>query len=56
MDPQLVGIDAVVFLAGAQYREFLEPALHERGISLSVPMSGLSQGWQLAWLNACLHG
>ena len=56
MDPCLVGVDTVVFLAGARYREFLEPALRERGVAVSVPMSGLSQGRQLAWLNACLHG
>ena len=44
------------FLRGQRYRQFLEPQLHERGLAVRVPMSGLRQGQQLAWLNACLHG
>ena len=56
MDPFLVGIDTVVFFAGERYREFLEPGLREWGVAVSVPMLGLSQGRQLAWLNDCLHG
>ena len=52
----LVGVDTVVFLAGKQYREFLELALCNRGLAVSVPMIGLSQGRQMQWLNACLHG
>lgn len=56
MDPFLAGIDTVVFFAGARYREFLEPGLREWGLAVSVPMLGLSQGRQLAWLNDCLHG
>ena len=54
--PFLDGVDTVVFLAGQWYREFLEPELRERGLAVSVPMRGLSQGKQLAWLNTCLHG
>ena len=54
--PCLDGVDTVVFLAGQRYRQFLEPELHERGLAVRVPMSGLRQGQQLAWLNACLHG
>ena len=42
--------DSVVFFAGERYREFLEPWLRSRGIGLDVPMRGLSQGRQLAWL------
>lgn len=56
MDPFLVGIDTVVFFAGERYRKFLEPGVRERGVAVSAPMLGLSQGQQLAWLNGCLHG
>ena len=56
MDPFLVGIDTVVFFAGQRYREFLEPGLRDRGVAVSVPMLGLSQGRQLAWLDDCLDG
>ena len=56
LGPCLDGVDTVVFLAGQRYREFLEPALGERGLAVRVPMSGLRQGQQLAWLDACLHG
>ena len=56
MDPFLVGIDTVVFFAGERYREFLEPGLREWGVAVSVPMLGLSQGRQLAWLDDCLRG
>ena len=56
LGPYLDGVDTVVFLAGQRYREFLEPALRERGLAVCVPMSGLRQGQQLAWLDACLHG
>ena len=52
----LDGVDTVVFLAGQRYREFLEPALRDRGLAVSVPMIGLSQGRQMQWLNARLHG
>ena len=40
----------VVMFAGQRYREFLEPRLAERGISVQVPMRHLRQGEQLAWL------
>ena len=52
----LDGVDTVVFLAGQRYREFLEPALRTRGLAVSVPMIGLSQGRQMQWLDARLHG
>ena len=52
----LDGVDTVVFLAGQRYREFLEPALRDKGLAVSVPMIGLSQGRQMQWLNARLHG
>ncbi len=56
LGPCLDGVDTVVFFAGQRYREFLEPELRERGLAVQVPMRGLGQGQQLAWLGACLHG
>ena len=56
LGPCLEGVDTVVFFAGQRYREFLEPELRERGLAVCVPMRGLRQGQQLAWLDACLHG
>ena len=55
IDSSLLDIDTVVFLAGKRYREFLEPALHKRGVDVDVPMRDLSQGRQLAWLGACIE-
>ena len=56
MDPFLSDIDTVVFFAGERYRELLEPRLRAWGVQVVVPMQGLRQGQQLAWLNDCLHG
>ncbi len=56
IEPCVEGVDTVVFFAGKRYREFLEPALRGRGLAVRVPMRGLRQGQQLAWLDACLRG
>ena len=48
--PRLAGVNSVVFLAGKAYREFLEPSLRERGITVYVPMEGMGIGRQLSWL------
>ena len=56
MDPFLRDIDTVVFFAGERYRELLDPGLRGWGVDVVVPMLGLRQGQQLAWLNDCLHG
>ena len=40
----------VVFLAGARYREFLIQPLKQAGLEVEIPMEGLRQGEQLAWL------
>lgn len=40
----------VILLAGARYREHIEPFLVERGLKVSVPLRGLGIGRQLAWL------
>ena len=50
LEPHLEGIEAVIFLAGHRYREFLEPSLQGRGLAVSVPMEGLKIGEQLSWL------
>ena len=56
MDPYLRDIDTVVFFAGERYRELLQPGLRAWGVDVVVPMLGLRQGQQLAWLNDHLHG
>ena len=56
LEPHLNGIGTVVFLAGQRYREFLEPSLRSRGLSVSIPMGGLRIGEQLKWLTKELHG
>ena len=56
LEPCLADADTVVFFAGERYREFLEPCLSRAGVGLDVPMRGLSQGRQLAWLGARLRG
>ena len=52
LDPRLADVGSVVVFAGGKYRELLAPALHERGITVHVPMEGLRSGEQLAQLNA----
>jgi hypothetical protein len=42
----------VVFFAGERYREFLTEPIERRGVSVEVPMEGLRQGEQLAWLSS----
>jgi cytoplasmic iron level regulating protein YaaA (DUF328/UPF0246 family) len=53
--PRLTGITSVVFLAGQKYREFLEPQFTQLGITVQVPMKGLSIGRQLSWLDRQIH-
>ena len=48
--PRLAGVNSVAFLAGTAYREFLEPELRRRGLTIYVPMEGLGIGRQLSWL------
>jgi hypothetical protein len=40
----------VVLLAGARYREEIEPFLREHGHAVEIPLLGLPMGRQLAWL------
>lgn len=51
LEPALADVDTVVFLAGARYREHLEPSLRQRSLRIIVPMQGLTQGRQLSWLD-----
>lgn len=48
--PQLRGRARVVFLAGEVYRALLVKPLQEAGWRVEMPMEGLAQGEQLAWL------
>ncbi len=56
LEPYLDGVKCVVFFAGQRYREFLEPPLRSRGLTVSVPMAGLRVGEQLSWLNKTRSG
>lgn len=42
----------VIILAGVKYREFIVGPLLAAGITVEMPMEGLKQGEQLAWLSA----
>jgi hypothetical protein len=48
---QVVDEQHVVIFAGRLYREFLEEPLRHGGMTVTVPMEGLRQGEQLAWLS-----
>ena len=55
LEPHLAGVQSVVFLAGAKYREVLVPVLLDRGIEVRVPMARLPIGKQLAWLDRAIR-
>jgi hypothetical protein len=42
----------VILLAGARYRENIEPFLRSNGYEVSVPLEGLALGKQLQYLKA----
>ena len=50
MDEQLPDADEIIVLAGARYREHLEPYLRRRFPAVGIPMEGLRIGEQLSWL------
>ena len=56
LEPELAGLDAVVFLAGKRYRKYLEGPLRSRGLAVYVPMEGRVWGLQLSWLKEQLGG
>lgn len=54
LNPRLASVGSIVIFAGVKYREFLVPALRERGIKVCVPMKGLRNGEQLRQLSKWL--
>ena len=52
LQPHLHEVSEVVFLAGRNYCQYLEPQLVQRGIAVQDPMRGLQIGRRLSWLNA----
>ena len=44
-------IESVYIHAGIDYREYLIPLLERKGVSVYVPLEGLSYGPQLQWYN-----
>ena len=56
IQPHLNDVRSVVFLAGQKYRKFLEPEVASLGVTVQVPMKGLSIGRQLNWLDRHAHG
>ena len=53
--PRLAGVNSVAILAGSAYREFVEPELRGRGLTVYVPMEGMGIGRQLSWLTDQVH-
>ena len=51
LDAQLGEGDTLVILAGQLYREFIEPDLRGRKVSVEVPLAGMRIGEQLAWFD-----
>ncbi|MCY3597131.1 MAG: hypothetical protein OXG71_06790, partial [Rhodospirillales bacterium] len=49
--PHMADVNSITFFAGMAYREFLEPQLCRRGLTVYVPMKGLGIGRQLQWLS-----
>lgn len=47
---KLQGVDRVVILAGARYREFLVDAIRAKGLTVDIPLEGMRIGEQLRWL------
>ena len=51
LDAHVGASDTLVVLAGQLYREFIEPDLRERKVSVEVPLKGMRIGEQLAWFD-----
>lgn len=47
---ELSGVDRIVILAGARYREFIMEGLSNMVSEVEVPLEGLRIGEQLSWL------
>lgn len=54
--PEYAGARSILWFAGENYRDDLLPPVTADGKTCHVPMSGLQQGEQLAWLRAQLDG
>ena len=50
LQPELTGVDRVVILAGARYREFLVDAIRGKDLTVEIPLEGMRIGVQLQWL------
>jgi hypothetical protein len=50
LESEVAGIDAVLLLAGARYREGFIPALEQRRLRVEVPLERRGLGQQLQWL------
>ena len=50
LQPELAGVDRVVILAGARYREFLVDAIRGKEVTVEIPLKGMRIGEQLRWL------
>jgi len=46
----------VLILAGARYREHIDPFLRENGFVVTAPLKGLAIGRQLQWLKRTAEG
>ena len=52
LQPHMVEIEEVVFLAGKMYRKYLEPVIHQQWKKIVyIPMLGMAIGKQLQWLD-----
>ena len=49
LQSKLTGVERVVMLAGARYREFLIDSIRARGMAVDVPLEGMRIGEQLRW-------
>ena len=49
IERSLGDVESIVLLTSRRYREFLEPALRERGLTVETPLKGLRIGEQLSW-------
>ena len=50
LQPELTGVDRVVILAGARYREFLVDVIRGKDVTVEIPLEGMGIGEQLRWL------
>lgn len=51
LSPHLNGVDCITFLAGQQYRQYLEKPLRDQGLVVCAPMEHVPWGGQQPWLD-----